>query len=198
MVRELGCCVRYVHHTGKSGRDLTDPNLMDQYAGRGGSALADGTRMTAVMATIEADKAPAEFRPREGDSLIALVRPKLSYASPQPTIWLRRRGFAFDHHIEHQESTDQRIERRKTAVLDFLEAGMEMSPPRRLTEKQIGEGFLSTIGMSRQEFREAIARLRADGRVTDAELPKEERHGQRKTFIAPVPSARWTPKWAAE
>lgn len=37
--RALNCCVRFVHHTGKqNARD----GAVDQYAGRGGSAFADG------------------------------------------------------------------------------------------------------------------------------------------------------------
>jgi RecA-family ATPase len=40
------CCVRYIHHSGKqNGRD----KATDQYAGRGGSAFADGCRMVHVL-----------------------------------------------------------------------------------------------------------------------------------------------------
>ncbi len=46
IVRELGCCVRLIHHTGKANaRERT----LDQYTARGGSALPDGARMVAVL-----------------------------------------------------------------------------------------------------------------------------------------------------
>ena len=62
----LGCCVQGVHHTGKANaRD----KALDQYAGRGGSALSDGARMIAVMQPLdpvewERERAPGLQRAR--------------------------------------------------------------------------------------------------------------------------------------
>lgn len=47
---ELRCAVLYVHHTGKANaRDAS----LDQYSGRGGSALADGARMVHVLQRLD-------------------------------------------------------------------------------------------------------------------------------------------------
>ena len=43
----LDCCIEGIHHSGKA--NAREKNL-DQYAGRGGSALSDGSRMVVVMA----------------------------------------------------------------------------------------------------------------------------------------------------
>lgn len=196
LIRELGCCVRFVHHTGKAAREMTDPKLIDQYSGRGGSALADGTRMTAVMAGID----PTRAEPIEGlsitteDSLIALVRPKLSYARPQPTIWLRRRGFLFDFKVESHRSAEQRGEEQQARLLSFLEDAISAVPLRHLSQRDIEEGYLSDLSMSRSELRQALTRLRMSGRVRDEELPKELQHGRRRTFIAPVSPAHYPDK----
>lgn len=39
--------------------------------------------------------------------------------------------------------------------------------------------------MTRAELRKAIARLEVSGRMISVPLPKEHRHGQRKTFLCP-------------
>ena len=42
----LDCCVRFIHHT---GQQVLRDGIIDMYAGRGGSALADGARMVVVL-----------------------------------------------------------------------------------------------------------------------------------------------------
>ena len=59
---QLDCCVEGIHHTGKANaRDKST----DQYSGRGGSALADGARMVAVLYTLT----PSEWLQATGTSL---------------------------------------------------------------------------------------------------------------------------------
>lgn len=75
IVNVVECAVLYVHHTGKANaRDKTT----DQYSGRGGSALADGSRMVHVLQRLN----PAEWTSATGDTLgpndggFVLARPK--------------------------------------------------------------------------------------------------------------------------
>jgi regulatory protein RepA len=61
IVRGLGCCVRLICHTGKQGaRD----GVIDQYAARGGSALADGARMVAVLRVWDPEATDDKLTPR--------------------------------------------------------------------------------------------------------------------------------------
>ncbi|MBK8990899.1 MAG: AAA family ATPase [Gammaproteobacteria bacterium] len=85
----LDCCVEGIHHSGKANaRERT----LDQYSGRGGSALADGARMVAVMQPVDADEWLKEVGSRlaDGENGIVMALPKLSYAKPQDSIFIRR------------------------------------------------------------------------------------------------------------
>jgi RecA-family ATPase len=88
------CCIMFIHHSGKeNGRNGT----LDQYSGRGGSAMADGSRMVQVMKSLNID----EWREATGDTLDAgdsafvLARPKLSYTPLQAPIYVKRVGWSF-------------------------------------------------------------------------------------------------------
>lgn len=97
IVREHRCCVRYVHHTGKQN---AREGALDQYAGRGGSALPDGCRMVAIMQPWHPDSAiplPLGVTSCPGEELMILARAKGSYHQPQPDIWITRRGWCFSH-----------------------------------------------------------------------------------------------------
>jgi hypothetical protein len=93
------CAVLYVHHTGKANaRERT----LDQYSGRGGSALADGSRMVHVLGRLTAD----EWTEATGDQLdevdaaFVLSRPKMTWCAPQPDIYIKRHGYIF-HRYDH-------------------------------------------------------------------------------------------------
>ena len=83
IVRGLGCCVRFITHTGKANaRNKTT----DQYTSRGGTALPDGGRMTAVMQPWHPDdarKLPPGLTCSGESSISILARPKLSLRTPQ-------------------------------------------------------------------------------------------------------------------
>jgi hypothetical protein len=81
MRRELNCCVRFIHHTGKANaREAT----ADQYSGRGGSAFADGARMVHVLQPV-----------KDSTTDLTLTRPKMSYCLPQDPLLLVRDGHIF-------------------------------------------------------------------------------------------------------
>lgn len=79
--RAIECCVLYVHHSGKqNARD----RATDQYAGRGGSAFADSSRMVLVLQNVSPDKWYLETGQNleEGETGLVLSRPKMSYCPP--------------------------------------------------------------------------------------------------------------------
>ena len=91
----VGCCVRFIHHTGKqNARD----GAVDQYAGRGGSAFSDGARMVHVLSRISnADWFKATGKVLQAnETALRLVSPKMSYTKSPPDIYIRRTGFRFE------------------------------------------------------------------------------------------------------
>lgn len=187
IVRGLGCCVRYVHHTGKGN---AREKALDQYGGRGGSALPDGSRMTYVLQTWEpGDRLtpPPGCKPEPGSSITVLARAKLSYARPGlPLIWIKRTGYRFEHFTELQVSTEQAATARADQLAQFL--AFELAQGRRYTARQL-DAQAAKLGMSRGELREALVELEVNGRVVDADLPKDQRKGRRQTFICPAECA---------
>jgi RecA-family ATPase len=91
-----GMAVEIVHHTGKANARL---KATDQYAGRNGSALPDGSRMVTVMTKCSEE----EFLDATGCRLskvdrqigLRLSMPKMSYAEPPDDIFIIRQGLRF-------------------------------------------------------------------------------------------------------
>ena len=115
----VGCCVRLVHHTGKqNGRD----GAIDQYAGRGGSAMADGARMVAVLKRM----IPEEWQRETGEVLaegadgLLLALPKLSYVPLQPHIYLERNGFSYRHVLPSIQTIEDKCATIDSKVIEFL------------------------------------------------------------------------------
>ena len=111
------CAVMYIHHTGKANaRDKT----LDQYSGRGGSALSDGSRMVQVIQSLN----PDEWREATGDALdvggsgFVLSRPKLSYAPAQDTLYIKRVGWEF--HTVKAQASGARNEKAEAVALALL------------------------------------------------------------------------------
>ncbi|MES9874847.1 MAG: AAA family ATPase [Candidatus Sedimenticola sp. 6PFRAG7] len=185
IVRSLDCCVRYVHHTGKgNARD----KALDQYAGRSGSAMPDGTRMTFVLHSWEEGdqlKPPPGCRSDRHSSITMLARPKLSYAKPNlPIIWIKRNGFRFEHFTELYQTTEQKAASLANQVHQFLTH--ELKQGKHYTKSNL-DTKVDLLGMTRKDLRAAIADLEITERVMDTELPKEQRQGKRKTFLKPIP-----------
>ena len=110
----LDCCVCFPQHTGKAN---ARSKTMDQYSGRSGSALPDGSRMVHVLQPWEdSDEKltpPYGFTIASGETALILARAKGSYHAKQPRIWLKRKGYAFEHTIEPRRDKD--AERRAYA-----------------------------------------------------------------------------------
>jgi RecA-family ATPase len=193
IVRGLGCCVRLICHTGKQGaRD----GVIDQYAARGGSALADGARMVAVLRAWDADAEKDKLAPPPGlsfgadEQVIVLARPKLSYA--QPLIWITRRGYAFQHLIatrrpDPEAEARARADQVRRYLIDQLASGA------RHTKRTLEDTGI----MPQAKLRAALAALIASGRVISAPLPEELRHGGRQDYLHPVAPTSSTPEAAS-
>jgi RecA-family ATPase len=162
----LNCCVEGIHHSGKANaREKT----LDQYSGRGGSSLSDGSRMVAVIQPIEAKDWLQETGTRleVGESGLVMALPKLSYAAPQDPIFIRRYGFYFS--IEHSSKatpTDV-VQTNAQTVLDFISA--EWLLGRRYSKAHM-DAQQSKLELSRQQVREALSELEVSGQVVYREV----------------------------
>ncbi|MBK1721947.1 AAA family ATPase [Thiocystis violacea] len=186
IVNGLDCCVRLVHHTGKAnGREKT----LDQYSGRGGSALADGSRMTTVMQTWAPSDSggltpPYGCTPDKDSSISILARAKLSYAKPNlPLIWVKRTGWRFEHFVEAPRDKGEirasKADQLERFLISELKNGMRHT-------KSTLEDLRADINMTRAELRGALATLQASHRVYDADLSDDEKQGRRKTYLHPA------------
>ncbi len=159
----VNCCVRYVHHSGKSNaRDKTT----DQYSGRGGSAFADGARMVAVLQSLEPDewkKATGEPLP-SGCTGMVLALPKLSYAPPQPDIFIERDGHSYRSTGPQPKQSAEDIQASHDATaLDFITS--EHLCGHSYSRKSLEVS--NRTGLSRDDLRAAVERLIVDGKLLD-------------------------------
>ncbi|GAB4112414.1 MAG: hypothetical protein Fur0019_18900 [Tibeticola sp.] len=176
IVSGLDCCVRFVHHTGKV------PALekrVDQYAGRGGSALADGARMVAVLAAVDAAELAknAGLTLGEGESAFRIERPKLTYAPPQRApLYVKRSGYTFDStlpmSVQDREDAEAEAQRAREvqlrgALLDAVEAAQADGLP--LSARTLLDRIR---GFKTDHKRAALAALLAEGWLVEAKLPQ--------------------------
>jgi RecA-family ATPase len=193
---ELNCCVRLIHHTGKS------PALekrVDQYSGRGGSALADGARMVSVMQAVTFDellKATGRAL-RPGETAFALHRAKMTFAPPQEknTIYVVRRGYHFEHmpllsaeSLEEvqAEQEQQRSREVRGAILDAAEAAWGAgTPASRTALAGIVKGFRA------DEKRALVEKLLIERWLLEVPVPKGWRlvNNSRKNYVVRLDAA---------
>lgn len=165
----LDCCVEFIHHSGKANsRDKT----LDQYSGRGGSAFADGSRMVAVLQPLD----PAEWIDQTGTALaddesgMVMALPKLSYAPPQPHVFIRRRGWVYEA-VEASaeakaEAIKEQAEIHANAVYDYLR--QEASTGRRYSGRDLMNDAQTRnlLGLSKHEISSAVTWLKVRAWVT--------------------------------
>lgn len=159
---ELGCCVEGIHHTGKAvARDKT----LDQYAGRGGSALSDGARMVVVMQPLAAKewaKSTGSLL-AEGETGLVMAFPKVSYCKPQPPIFIRRKGFAFRMEASvAPQDPDAALQGNADRVYAFLQH--EYTEGRRYSMTKL-EVVAEQMHLTRSVLREACNFLKTEGLV---------------------------------
>ncbi|SEO38400.1 hypothetical protein SAMN05216404_11956 [Nitrosospira multiformis] len=185
--RMIGCCILYVHHSGKqNARD----RAKDQYAGRGGSAFADGSRMVLVLQNVSPDEwhAATDRDLEEGETGLILARPKISYCAPQDEILICRSGYRFER-IERIKVTKQmEQESAEDRVLQFL---TEQLGAGKYYNKSTLEAH--DLRLPRAEIREAVDRLLASGRLTQEDWPAEKKSGRggARTYLHPMASVKY-------
>lgn len=166
------CAVIYVHHTGKeNARNKTT----DQYSGRGGSALADGSRMVHVLQRL----GPDEWTSATGDVLenedagFVLARSKMTWCPPQPNIYLKRHRYLFTRHDHIGETAGaQRVNQlADDKVWQFLKEEW-------LRGKQHTQNTLESEKVLPQKAtRQAVQRLLAQGRLSKEDVGSGGRGG---------------------
>lgn len=176
--RALNCCIRYVHHSGKqNARD----KATDQYAGRGGSAFADGARMVTVLQSMTPcdwkDATGTELRP--GQTGLVLARPKMSYAPPAGEILILREGYRFEKVEPAANNAGEALEARAQMILEVLRT--ELASGHYPTQNSLEA--LDT-GLTRAELRKVLGWLAATGRIENRDKPGAGSRGARR-YIAP-------------
>jgi RecA-family ATPase len=111
--------VDVVHHTGKANaRNMA----VDQYAGRNGSALPDGSRMVAVMIEPHRDafleETGVQLFPGDGRVGLRMAFPKTSYCRRPPDIYLIRDGFRFELLAQVTEAERLKLREDKKAAAE--------------------------------------------------------------------------------
>jgi len=184
IVRGVDCCVRFISHVSQAAARA---GTLDQYASRGGTALADGARMVSVLAAWhpgDKDEPPVTLEAPGGASIIKMARPKLSYCPPQPLIWLCRDGYRFTWALAAPvQSPEQEAAASADQVEKFLTA--ELKEGRKHSRSTL-EQTCTRIGIGRNLLRRALAELEVSRRVTEVPLPADERIGGRKTYLKPA------------
>lgn len=157
----LDCCVEGIHHSGKAN---AKEKALDQYAGRGGSALSDGCRMVCVMQPLDASEWLHETGSPlgEGESGIVMALPKLSYAKSQLPIFIRRDGYRFSMVTPHRQAPEQKAAAQAEQVLQFIRH--EYGQGRRYSKSDL-ETSNAKLNLSRAEIRAAVTELNVTGRV---------------------------------
>ena len=185
----LDCCVRVIHHTGKANaREKT----LDQYSGRGGSAMADGSRMTAVLAPW-AEGDTVDNRPRtppqnlevgRETSVVILARSKLTYAPRQPWIWIARDGFRFSYAVDLRTNLAPEVARQNREDQVFRWIKHQVAQGKRWTARAMRDAAIyDQIGMPRDKMFAAIEQLKIDGRIIDRPLEKGAAVGARRHYL---------------
>lgn len=177
--RTLDCCVLYVHHTGKAN---ARNGARDQYAGRGGSAFADGARMVHVLQALSHTewKEKTGLPLGDGEQGLVLARPKISYCPAKPDLYIRRAGYAFSavaERADRRRDLNAMIEQLVRLVASELGGGSRHSG-RSLV------GLHGSTDMSRQQMRDALEAALIAGKIVELDLPENERRGRRKTYLA--------------
>lgn len=181
----LNCCVRFVHHTGKQ---VALERREDQYAGRGGSAFADGARMVVVMhgyrGRMQAEAKDWMKRTHTvlglDETGIQLTLAKLSYAAPQPPIFVRRTGHAGFSLVEVEdvvETARDENERAQVLVLDRVRADLEAGTKH---TKATLEAVANELELSRKAVRDALLILTSRGALEEVEIDPPPARGARK------------------
>ena len=173
----LNCCIEGIHHSGKAN---AREKALDQYAGRGGSALSDGCRMVVVMQPLDAGEWLKEVGSplAAGETGIVMALPKLSFAPTPGKVYIRRRGYVFETASTTTTTPEQEAEATAARVLEFIRK--EYAAGRKYGKEGL-RNSKDQLGLTRGQVDAAIARLESSGAV--APIGGQGRKG---SHLAPV------------
>lgn len=200
-----GAMVEVVHHTGKANART---GSTDQYAGRNGSALPDGSRMVAVLVTCSVEDFYAATGVRlsteDGERGLRLALPKISYAPPQPDIYIRRKGFWFEMMptLSQEAQAELEVERKllkqagaeqntRDSIIAALQACAYSDDPFERYPARSAVCDLPGVEGARKSRAAALKELLEEGVVEEvkltqeqvAEFPSPQSLGGRKTYL---------------
>lgn len=177
---KFNCCVEGIHHSGKANaREKT----LDQYSGRGGSALSDGSRMVCVMQPLTA----AEWAEVTGTHLndgeygLVMAMPKMSYCRGQDPVYIKRSGYLFEQvQIVAAPSVQETQRTHDDLVLGAIKEAWFKNQP--LTAQGLKDEYKALFygNLKRDAVMEALGRLKRDGLVLVGDT--KGGRGQRSTL----------------
>lgn len=185
----VGCCVTLVHHVGKqNARD----GAADQYAFRGGSALADGARMVTILGKID----NAQWLKATGTELaecddgIRLAVAKSTYVRKPEDIFIRRNGYRFGLVARLPKPIPLSDDAQDAEVLNFIRAaftratasGQQRDYPSQNRVLDASE----LKGMSRTALKQSLSRLSSAGKVERRPIPNRFGRGGAREYLHPV------------
>jgi len=201
---QLKCAVRFVHHV---GQEVARSGIMDQYAGRGGTAFADNSRVNHQLVTVRERQfiwpnggrfrvsAEATDEDLNKGRMLAVLVHKLSYGElDRVPIFLLRRGWEFKHlpaegASEGPSLAELAVEAEKNAGV--VHAFLTSRPELRLSASELVNEWRGHYGLSRDEARGAVAQAKAAGMIEEVPLPPEECQGRKQAFLRSVLPERW-------
>jgi hypothetical protein len=212
LVAEFNCFVQLVHHVSK---EVATNKTTGQHAGRGGTALGDGSRFESQLMTY---RGMAKGTPKEvpsdlfarGGSLLAFHIHKLSDAGlPAEPFWITREGFQFTWIPGNGQDTSAHLEaeidmgsRQQNAILGFLrEHEREHFSINMLRERgadialwaneRVPAGKSALPKLAKGPLVDLIKSMVDGGRIEETPLPagSKLRVGARKTYLRAKPES---------
>lgn len=180
--------VDIVHHTGKANARL---GAMDQYAGRNGSALPDGSRMVAVVIKCSSAVFLAEtgypLNEVGGETGLRVAFPKMSYGVQPPDFFIRRLGFRFEvmptvtqerraeiQTVRKAADMQETLEATKTSIMRAMQLARDSQDPldRYPSRSRVME--LGGVVGKKVNRNKALDELLNDGLLGEAAIGPEE------------------------
>lgn len=175
MGRELGACIQIVHHVAQA---VVRNGILDQYAGRGGTAGADNSRALWQLAdapTGEHEPQEVAFARQDGAEVLALYFHAVSHRPRirEPLI-IRRAGWVFDSittsaplRADPTMRAPAQVDASLVALLDLMRRA---DPPRGFAADE-----LDAASSPRTAARAARARAEREGLIEAREEPSGRR-----------------------
>lgn len=162
---EFDCCIEGIHHSGKAN---AREKALDQYAGRGGSALSDGSRMVCVMQPLNETEwldATGDML-RDGEGGVVMAMPKMSYCRAQEPIYIKRRGYSFTQIIPPGKPSPTDIQKEHdNLVYQVIKDAWLRNAPLSLQDLKNDYKAIFYGNLKRDAVLEAVGRLKRDGWV---------------------------------